>query len=313
MQIEAASFSFHVRPLEPMVLPPYKGSTLRGGFGHAFRRVACALRDRECPECLLREKCIYSYVFETPPPSDTLMMRKYTSAPHPFVIEPPPERRRAYTPEDGLTFGLTLIGRAIDYLPYFIYTFDELGRIGIGKGKAGFELEGVSCNGETIYESRTRTIKRFNPRSLSISFDPSLASHRSNLTLSFETPTRILYSGRLTLELEFHILIRNLLRRLSLLAYFHCGKDPSGWDFKGMIRRAEEVKVSARALRWHDWQRYSTRQGTRMKLGGFVGRITFRGDIGPFMPLIRAGEVLHVGKGTSFGLGRYRIPRDLGG
>ncbi len=44
-----------------------------------------------------------------------------------------------------------------------------------------------------------------------------------------------------------------------------------------------------------------------MKLGGFVGRITFEGDLTPFLPYIRIGEAVHVGKATSFGLGRYRI------
>jgi CRISPR/Cas system endoribonuclease Cas6 (RAMP superfamily) len=42
-------------------------------------------------------------------------------------------------------------------------------------------------------------------------------------------------------------------------------------------------------------------------MGGFVGGITFVGNIEPFMQLIKAGEVLHLGKGTGFGLGKYRI------
>ncbi|MGB9716174.1 MAG: CRISPR-associated protein Cas6, partial [Thermodesulfovibrionales bacterium] len=132
MNIKVASFRFNLLPLESLVLPSYKGSTLRGGFGYAFRRVVCAIKNKECPECLLKEKCIYSYIFETPPPSDSKLMRKYTSAPHPFIIEPPQEKRYSYTPGTELAFGLILIGKAIDYLPYFIYTFDELGRIGIG-------------------------------------------------------------------------------------------------------------------------------------------------------------------------------------
>jgi len=131
------------------------------------------------------------------------------------------------------------------------------------------------------------------------------------LTLDFQTPTRLVYNGHLTVDLEFHMLIRQLLRRLSLLSYFHNGGDPSGWNFKGMIERAEEVNVAKKGLRWHDWERYSARQETRMKMGGFVGEISFEGDIGPFMPLIRAGEVLHVGKGTSFGLGKYTVLRTI--
>jgi len=44
-----------------------------------------------------------------------------------------------------------------------------------------------------------------------------------------------------------------------------------------------------------------------MKLGGVIGRIAFKGEIGEFMPFIKLGEFLHVGKGTTFGLGKYEI------
>jgi hypothetical protein len=78
VQIQTASLTFRMRALEPMILPSYKGSTLRGGFGNTFRRVVCALRKNNCQDCLLENKCVYSYVFETPPHPDTIIMRKYT-------------------------------------------------------------------------------------------------------------------------------------------------------------------------------------------------------------------------------------------
>ena len=40
-----------------------------------------------------------------------------------------------------------------------------------------------------------------------------------------------------------------------------------------------------------------------MKMGGFVGEITFEGNIEPFMTLIKAGEILHVGKGQGLDWG----------
>jgi CRISPR-associated endoribonuclease Cas6 len=316
--IQYKQFDFRLTAKEPLILPTYKGSTLRGGFGYAFKRVVCAIKDKECRDCLLKEKCVYSYVFETPPPSDTKIMRKYKAVPHPFVIEPPPEKRRGYKPGDEINFGLTLIGRAINYLPYFIYTFDELGKIGIGKGKARYELKTVSSQElavsnlekeKLIYSSDTKTLKQFNTSTIFLGFQDfdSKTLNSQLLTLNFVTPTRILYGGHLTLDLEFHILIRNLLRRLSLLSYFHCNIDPSEWDFKGMIEKAKDIRVKEKNLHWYDWQRYSGRQETRIKMGGFVGGITFEGNIEPFMPLIRAGEILHVGKGTGFGLGKYGI------
>jgi CRISPR/Cas system endoribonuclease Cas6 (RAMP superfamily) len=42
-------------------------------------------------------------------------------------------------------------------------------------------------------------------------------------------------------------------------------------------------------------------------MGGFTGSITFGGDFGSFMQFLLLGEQVHVGKGTSFGLGKYEI------
>jgi CRISPR-associated endoribonuclease Cas6 len=293
-------------------LPPYKGSTLRGGFGTTFRRVVCIARDKECSECLLKGRCVYSYIFETPVPPDTKMMRKYEAAPHPFVIEPPPERKRGYEPGEEIGFGLVLVGRAIDYLPYFIYAFDELGKSGIGKGRGKFELKAVTSRGKTIYSSETKMLSEFGKASLPLDVGPfnSDEGPSSALTLNFLTPTRIAYDGRLTLEVGFHIIVRSLLRRISLLSYFHCDNNgPPAPDFKGIIEKAKAVKTVDKKLRWHDWERYSGRQERRINMGGFLGEISFEGDLRPFMPLIEAGEVLHVGKGTVFGLGRYEVGR----
>ena len=235
------------------------------------------------------------------------MMRKYEAAPHPFVIEPPNERKRVYRPGEEMLFGLVLIGRAIDYLPYFIYTFDELGRTGIGKGRGRFELSSVASDGKTIYDSTTKTLSQFSPLELPLDGKPGRGRKKTRLTLSFLTPTRIIYDGRLALELEFHMLIRNLLRRLSLVHYFHGNGNPSTLDFKGLIEKAKEITTVERALRWYDWERYSGRQERKIDMGGFVGEIAFEGDMRPFMSLIKAGEILHVGKGTVFGLGRYQV------
>ena len=116
--LKLARFEFTLAAGEDLRLPLYLCSTLRGGFGTAFKRVVCALRDRLCHECILKEKCVYSYVFETPPPANTAMMRKYEAAPHPFVIEPPPEKRQGYKHGDTITFNLILIGKAEDQRMY---------------------------------------------------------------------------------------------------------------------------------------------------------------------------------------------------
>ena len=126
------------------------------------------------------------------------------------------------------------------------------------------------------------------------------------MTLNYLTPTRITYDGQLHSAPDFHVIIRSLLRRLSILCYFHCGEELH-LDFKGIIERAKQIEMGDKDVRWHDWERYSARQDTRMKLGGFIGRVNYQGDLTEFLPLIKLGERVHVGKATGFGLGRYQI------
>ncbi len=382
--IRVAQFRFILRAEEPMRLPAYAGSTLRGGFGHAFKRAVCVVRHGECDRCLIRQQCPYQYVFETPPPADTEMLRKYPAAPHPFVIEPPLDGRRSYAAGDSLNFGLTLIGRGIDYLPYFIVAFEEFGRTGLGRSHGRFrlaEVRGETRNGGperwvTIYTGDRKILRddfRIRTGGESAAYPTSkieqgksgrkdsseaadlgssicdVRSHSDHptskieqgksgrkdsseaadlgsstfdfrslpqsadlgssiLDIRFLTPTRLKFENSLASDLEFHILIRNLLRRLSVLSYFHCGKRLD-LDFKGLIERAKGVTKVESSLRWVDWERYSARQQSTMLMGGLVGAVTFEGPLAEFLPLLRLGELVHVGKGTVFGLGLYELGR----
>ena len=67
-----------------------------------------------------------------------------------------------------------------------------------------------------------------------------------------------------------------------------------------------EVRIKDSRLRWYDWERYSSRKG-RMKLGGLMGSISYEGNLDKFLPLLKIGEYIHVGKAVTFGLGRYRV------
>ena len=125
-----AIFRFYCQALVPLFLPTYKGSALRGGFGNVFKQVVCIEKNQDCLRCMLRAKCSYSFIFETPPLGETGKNTNYF--PHPFIIEPPLTPQQNYQPDEEFAFNLLLIGRAIEYLPYFVYTFDELGRKGLG-------------------------------------------------------------------------------------------------------------------------------------------------------------------------------------
>lgn len=304
-----AQFRFYLEAIEEIALPEYSGSTIRGGFGISFKNAVCtSRRDKDCPSCLFKEVCVYRYIFETPPPSDFALSKKYESVPHPFVLIPPLDGAKIYNQGDILTFELVLIGKAIDYLPYFVYTFDKLGNHGIGKGRGKFKIEKItdllSQNENSVYNPET---SQFNQNYTTITPQQLLTKKDKNfkkITFNFVTPTRIKYENKYTSNPEFHILIRTLLRRISSLSYFHT-KTELDIDYKGLIEESQKIKTVAKDIRWYDWERYSARQDTRMNLGGFIGQITYEGDFTQFLPYLKLGEYIHIGKNTSFGLGKY--------
>jgi CRISPR-associated endoribonuclease Cas6 len=307
--MKLSKYRFTIKPKRELILPPYKGSTFRGGFGYAFRHAVCIKQDKECPECSLRNKCIYSYVFETSVPHEE-GKHQDKDVPHPFIIEPPIDDRRHYGIDDRLDFDLILIGRAVDYMPYFIFAFEEVGRVGVGKNKGQYSLEKVigMNNGEKtlIYDGKSHFRDDFHTIDSREIMGQGELPDSCRVKLRFLTPARIKYNGKYIDDANFEVVIRNLLRRLSSLAEVHCGEK---WelDWKGLIERTKEIKTVHSDLVWKDWERYSQRQDTKMNMGGFLGEIIFEGDLVEFMPFLKLGEYLHIGKGTVFGLGKYEI------
>ena len=305
-KIRYARFRLDMVTIDRLRLPPYKGSTLRGAFGHAFKKLVCVKRDLDCSTCLIRDRCVYYYVFETPFGGEG-DPRGYTFAPHPFVIEPPEETQRNYESEAEFRVGLTLVGRALDYLPYFIYAFEEMGRrgLGIGRGKAALKQVVALGSGESqcIYRVDSGRLASDYPVCVG---PPNGAAVGTRLRLRLRTPIRLKTAGRYARRIDFSLLVRALLRRSSDLVRFHCGTKLD-LDYRRWIEQAAEVREVTGQVRWYDWERYSQRQERKIKLGGLVGEVEFAGEWDPFMPLLRLGADLHVGKGTGFGLGRYEI------
>jgi len=309
-KITFSTFTFHLRATTKLHLPPYKGSTLRGAFGITFKDIVCAVSHKDCNICIIRLTCPYSYIFDTPVPDDSKRMRKYQRIPHPFIVEPPLDKEVIFESGSSLTFGLTLIGKTIDYLPYFIYTFDCIGKEkGIGKGRGKFEIARVtwidSAGDEKLVYDGDKKVLISSQHPLTIN-DFSIFQNSGPIILSYLTPVRITYNNHLYSGIEFHVVIRNLLRRLSNLAYFHCGRELNV-DFKQLIEKSKQIKTKSADIRWYDWERYSVRQDTKMKMGGVVGKIEYEGNLTEFLPLLKLGEIVHIGKGTAFGLGRYKL------
>jgi hypothetical protein len=216
------------------------------------------------------------------------------------------------------------VGRAINYLPYFVVVFRELGRVGIGQGRGKFVLQRIAAVNpldgakalvydgvDVIVRDRDLSVgwKEIEAQASNVKRETSNVKRETSnfqLTVNFLTPTRMKHEGHFVVRPEFHVLVRNILRRVSSLYYFHCGER---WetDYRGIIEAAKVVRLAEAGTGWVDWERYSRRQEATMKLGGFVGKVSYEGDLAPFRPLLLLGSLVHVGKACVFGHGKYEV------
>lgn len=78
--------------------------------------------------------------------------------------------------------------------------------------------------------------------------------------------------------------------------------------YNQLVESIHLIKSAKQSLKWQNWTRYSSRQQQKMLLGGVIGELILEGELQEFLPFLKLGEYLHIGKNTVFGLGQYRLP-----
>ncbi|MFQ3582855.1 MAG: CRISPR system precrRNA processing endoribonuclease RAMP protein Cas6 [Chloracidobacterium sp.] len=304
--IAIGRYGFTLRPQGPAVLPDYPGPMLRGAFGQALKRVVCVVEHRDCSRCIVQARCHYPYIFETSPPKPLPTLPGLTDAPVPFVLDVcPTSYTPRPTPDAPLRFGLTVIGvRANQGLKYVIEAVSEMARAGLGRDRVRFRLTEVQP-----LDAAGGPAAGVRPLAELVAARVAALTPMGRVRVRFESPTRIRVRGDLQADITFGVLARNLLRRLVLLSEVHGDGHPA-WDVRLALAAADAVQTEHRRLRWLDWARWSSRQQQRLRLGGLLGEVVFGGgDLGWFATLLAVGEHLHIGTGTSMGLGRMRVER----
>lgn len=279
----------------PLVLPPYAGSTLRGVFGRALRAAGCSTGLEACAGCAERPECVYARVFE-PAPREGLA-RNSDSVPPPYVIEPPMDTRPR-RPGEPLLFHMVLFGPAIADITVVTQAWRRALAAGFGEDNRGTvrleTVEPVDAQGVPV------TLRQAIAQSTWQESAPVAA-----VTLRFLSPLRIQEQGKILGpdSLTPRHLLAGLWRRQCLMQECHSVGDPVPGEHMPSTESITQSLVLQRAA----WSRRSSRQGRKMEFDGWIGDWTLRGELAPWMPLLHAGQWLHVGKSTVFGLGRYRL------
>jgi hypothetical protein len=283
--------------------PAFPGSAWRGALGHALRRLACLTGAPDCGGCLATDRCAYAYVFDTPVPAGAAKMRRYASAPHPFML------RQATETSTGVDLRLTLVGRANSHLPLIVLALAQAAAAPRGIGGRRLQLAEVSQE-STPGSGQLQRIDRAGGAlaALPARADAAPAPPEGCVLVTIHTPLRVKRDGRHVgaQDFRFSDLFGNLLRRISMLSYFHTDA-ALDTDFRALMEAARSV-VAETSLRWQDLPRHSSRQAADMQLGGVVGTLRFAaGDAAPFWPYLWLGQFIHAGTAATMGLGHYTL------
>ena len=305
-----------MRLLEDAQLPAQKGGMLRGGFGYAFQRAACPERCwGRSEQCDAASVCPFRWVFATPHPPQITHLHDLQDVPRPFVIEPPDDGRTHYHAGDALEFGLVLIGRGIDHLAYFLFGFERLGRMGLGRGNAKARLERVEAlrpwepTGTVIFQDgHVPPSAEKLPQLSGAEITARAAALPDSLRLTLRTPLRIKSGGDYICSIDLSAIVRAICWRLDALATFH-GQGPWSASHRELAELARSVRIENAHAEWVDWERTSTRgeEPRSMNLGGIVGRAVLHGVPAELRAVLVAGSIIHAGKACVFGHGALRL------
>ena len=320
-------FRFTLAPLQSLEVPAgNKGNMLRGGFGHAFRRLCCVPECRDAKTCPLATACPYKTVFEPSPPPNADRLSKNQDIPRPFVFRAPQTQQTRFQKGERFEFGLVLIGRALDFLPYFVLSFRALAAEGLGLNRAKADLERVEqvklspdgalcqdCQSEIVYTS-DQLFHVTEPPSAEDWIKSSLykfpscegPANAQQVKIRFVTPTFLRADGQIVRRPEFHHTFKRLRDRINALNTFF-GNGSLHAEFSQLGKRAEEVRTLSCDVKWIERFRTSSKTRQRHELSGFVGEAVYGGYLTELLPWLLLGQLVHVGKHTAWGNGWIEV------
>ena len=271
--------------------PPFPGSMFRGAFGHALIALCCRRRDQDCRTCDGVEACGYATVFGPVRAEDGGRGAGPADLPPRFVLGWDLDPANPHHP---FHLDITLLGPGASRAEDVAAAVIRMCAGGLGADRARCEIrEAWSLGPDSERLPPPVRVSR-----LSEMLPRITASDRVVVTL--ETPLRLKARGDWLTRPGFDDLLRAADRRLRLLASLPSQR----WSPPADL---ELIRFEPAGLRWVEWERASSRQKAFHAQGGLLGSLAIAGPLGRHIDVLRAAAVVHLGKGTSFGLGRIRV------
>lgn len=250
-------------------------------------------------------------LFDPPLLADPQALRRFQRPGPPFALQFPLGADRHLDAGDRFELPVLFLGGGLQLLESFALTLQSLGPVGLFRGEGRFELAEISA--EDPAGNRSRLWREGQPLA---QLAPPLCdahwwvdepqSQGAEVRLEFLTPARLLSGGRPLFRADFVGLFPFIMRRVSSMLFVHCGVEVVE-DPQALLRTAEQVRVLENRLFWEDWRQLEGPERSQ-ELGGIRGHLRLQGsDLGEIGWLLKLGSLLNLGKGASFGAGRFRL------
>ena len=299
--IRFVKLHFMVQFIKDCILPKNKVSALRGGMGEMLLQMNC-IRDRDCDSCDFRKDCLVQKIMY----SEMEIPSKYKTAGESvgYIIECE-DYHEFFSAGTEMPFNLVLFGKTILYFNQILNAFYSLGHIGIGKDKARYEVVSVTNtqkkpilqNNDILMQNYAiSTVRNY------VEYRRKQIENKGTYRIKFKSPTAIKYQGEELKEFQMTALVESLKRRVYTLDCFE-GIESSILD----LISDDIPDIISQNSRQISVKRYSFHKNSSMYLRGIEGEIIITELPEKWIDLLIAGELIHVGKNTSFGFGRFRI------
>lgn len=304
MQIRYIRLHFELEIIEAGTLPREKASMLRGGMGQMLLMMNC-IRDGNCAECDFRQECLVQRMMYAKMKIRPDFMTQKDSEGYVLECE---NKEEHFCTGDLLEFNFLLFGDSIVYFNQYLQAFHSLGIQGIGNSRLRFRIlrvtnsrRGLLLEGGAFYKDNFKIgnvgdYVRYRLRDL---------DRGKNVLLAFRSPLTLKYRGIYQNSLEPLPLLAAAERRLYILNCYEGKKE--GENFRRIDVESHLPEKLDERVHLERVKRYSSTQNAKVVFTGIRGSCLLSGADRTALALLAAGELVHIGKNTSFGFGRYRL------
>jgi CRISPR-associated endoribonuclease Cas6 len=272
-------------------------TTYRGQIGYCLKQISCQFdqfQTMDCADCNIPENCYYTSLFS---PISALQITKdekikMTPSPvRPFVFSfMTDEKTDLIRPDKAFKIIFSVFGPGIQYS--YIFSSAAI----LSAENMGFTVKSINL----LYPENQTTEKKLtlNDWIKGCDVGDQKLILRCHTPLSMKKNNQVIQS-----QVDCLDIIKAIIRRLRDLKRYYGNDENMGHITKEYYETAKAIHCATKNTVYQRKKRYSHHQQKLLPLSGFLGDIVLSGNLHLFIPLLKAGELVHIGRGTSSGNG----------